>query len=315
MRQKGFAPIIFLLFVVILGGAGYFAYSSQKGKVSLTNNQPIDTLTPAPQAKETVIPTSTSKSKTTPTTKPTPAPIVNNTFVCGSYDPVSRPPQPPKGEAPLFATLYASGGASKDRTLKGFQWDYDGNGTWDTDVIANDSNNYNPKEFSYIYTKNGTYKPKFRPGATSGEVGPTCNYPFDIVVGAKPEFENDTIAVDKLYFEISISRANNKYPLQWYEKSMYSDGGLLIFSPGFNISSKENFTFVSFKESWNLDYGVYDTGANLNAGTSSDFHFFINKNQPNGVYRGTKTVTYTTGDRGTIIGTGPTINYKITLTD
>lgn len=318
MRQKGFIPIIVLFLVIALGAGVYFIYSSQKDKIYLDENQTEDTPTVSPTTNGTIAPSPVTNGKTSlpmPTTKLSPMPIVNNNFTCGTYDSTTRPPQPPRGLPPLYATLYTSGGTSQGHTLKGFQWDYNGDGIWDTGTNVQVSNNYNPKEYSYIYTKNGTYKPKFRPIATSGQVGPTCNYPFDVVVGGKPEFENDTIAVDKLSIEIAISKSNHSYPLKWHEKPVYANGGDLIYSPGFNVSSKENFTYVSFKEPWNSNYGIHETGLNLNAGTSDDFHLFIWKNTPNGVYQVSKTITYTTGDRGTVTKDGPVVNFKITITD
>jgi hypothetical protein len=57
VKQKGFAPIFILLIVVIIGAAGYFAYS--KGYISIN------------------LPKPSGVSITTPTTSPTPDPTAN----------------------------------------------------------------------------------------------------------------------------------------------------------------------------------------------------------------------------------------------
>lgn len=319
MRQKGFAPLVIILVVAILAVIGYFAYSAFKGNPDLTTIFSTQTQVASPTVGSTAIPTPVSKTiKPLPTSKPTviptPTVVVNNKFTCGEYDQVTRPPIPAKGDAPLYEVLYPAGGIANGYSFFGWQLDYNGDGIWDTDKIKVDSNNPKSSRFPYTYDKGGSYTPKFRVVATNGEVGPTCTYPFDITVGSSPSYQNGVIAVDKLNFEVTVSRSKQNFEFPWFEKD-YTNGGGTIYIPGFNVSSKENFTFVGFKNPWDALIGVFSTGANIDAGTSADFPLFINKSKPNGTYEGNQIITYTTGPNGTVINNGPTVKYKITLTD
>lgn len=310
MRQKGFAPILVIFVALLILGS--VVYVGVKKSVNL----PSSTETPIAESTEspTISPKSSPLTTTPkPTIKPTPVVIIDNSFVCGKYDSVSHPPLPSRGSIPLLVSLSPSGGPSGGVSLAGWQWDYDGNGIWDTDKIIIDPNDANSGYFLHTYTTQGTFHPKFRVVGANGAVGPTCSYPFDVVVGKGPEFQNDIIAIDKLSFEYTVSKSKENFSAPWY-MTFANDRNSLIYMPAFNVSSKNKFTYVSFKES--LDQAVWFnyTGYNLRAGTSYDTYFVISKSQQNGTYEGTRTVTYTIGD-GTLTKEGPTIHYKITLTD
>ena len=312
-EEKGFAPIVILIILGIVAALIY-GYVSNRGGLKLSFPAPtaasIETVSPTPIQTPKISPT----PKPAPTIKPTPISIIDNSFSCGKYDSITKPPLPARGGAPLYVVLYPAGGVSGSHTLVGWQWDYDGNGTWDTDKIVVDPNKPDSGKFPHAYSSKGTFTPKFRAVANNGAVGPTCSYPFDVVVGSILGYQNDMIAVDKLNVEATVSRSKQNYEFAWFEKD-FTNGGSNIFAPAFNVSSKEVFTFVGFKEAWNSHAGIYDTGVNLDAGTSANFHLFVNKSEANGTYEGDKTITYTTGPNGTVIKDGPTIHYKITLTD
>lgn len=92
--------------------------------------------------------------------------------ICG----VSTIP-PATGPAPLKVTLHGSGSVSPQGTngVEGYEWDFDGNGTWDSSVQLD--------YIEHIYSDSGTYKPKFRIKGQKGGYSDICNYGYDVVVG------------------------------------------------------------------------------------------------------------------------------------
>lgn len=310
--NKGFAPI-FVLILLVVAGVGAIVYVSFKDS-KLTTNLPSQTPTttqptgsPIPDPKSAK---SSPPTKAVVTAKPTPTPKVNNSY-CGTYDSVSRPPLPARGNAPLYEVIYPVGGIASGHFFYGWQLDYDGDGNWDTGNLQVNPNDPNSGHYIHTYSANGAFNPKFRIVATDGTVGPTCSYPFNVVVGGSPAYQNDVIAVDKLDIEFTVSKSKSNYQFPWYEENL-TNAGDRIYIPGINVSAKENFTSVVFKNSWN---GIYSSGASINPGTSSNINFIINKSSPAGIYEGTNILTYTTGPNGTVTKDGPTIHYKITLTD
>jgi hypothetical protein len=112
----------------------------------------------------------------TPTFTPTPS--VGQGPNCGT------PSIPPAtGPAPLTVTLHG-GGSMGSAGLKGYQWDFENDGVWDTSL-----QDITLDPVTHIYTQPGVYQPKFRVFDVSGESSPVCDYPFDVVVenpGATP---------------------------------------------------------------------------------------------------------------------------------
>lgn len=260
-----------------------------------------DTFAITPTAKPILRPTSVPV-KSTPTIV---TEKINNSFSCGTYSGTSYPPRPAFGANPLLVSFSPSGGTTLGISLAGFQWDYLGNGNWDTSTTNGLA--------SFTYNQNGTFTPKFRVKGSDGSVGPTCTYPYLIIVGTSTEFSNSIIAVDKLNLNITISKSSHNYNFPGIESNL-NDGGSRIFAPGFSVSSKDQFTAIRYKTAYNSLFGVYETGYDLEKGTSGVYHFFIDKNQPNGIYNGEYSITYTTNN-GTVVNDGPTIKFSITLTD
>lgn len=83
------------------------------------------------------------------------------------------PPDSP-GLAPLTVFLHGSGYAAGGDSLIGYQWDFDGNGVWDSDVILEPVN--------HTYTQPGTYLPQFRVKSSQGLWSDVCLYPYEVVV-------------------------------------------------------------------------------------------------------------------------------------
>lgn len=308
LHNKTFLLIISLIFLVAVSISVYYQFINNQQEKNDQHAEVVETDTPRPTKTPESTPSPlTAVVKPTITTKPTPKVTVDNNHYCGKYDYTTRPPQPAQGPNPAFVYLYPSGGVANYSSLDGFQWDYDGDGVWDTKTISGKTN--------YTYTKIGTYNPKFRIVANNSSVSSTCDYPFEIKITNQYAFQNDTIVIDKLNFEYKVSRAKINYYFPWYDDPKLNNNSEKIFMPAFNVSSKQKFTFIGFKETYDSNFGVYETGANLDAGTSKDFHFFINTNLTNGVYEATKNITYTSGDNGTTVNQGPVINYKIILID
>lgn len=84
-------------------------------------------------------------------------------------------PNPTSGTAPLIVnTLYASAQAGGSFTISGYQWDFDGDGTWDEDVSEN--------PVSHTYINPGTYSPVYRVKGSDGSLSETCQYNYKITV-------------------------------------------------------------------------------------------------------------------------------------
>ncbi len=274
---------------------------------------PTPTLTPtnSPPTPTQVVAQLSYKRNPTPTPTPTPKEVVNPNFKCGKYEPMTYPSFPALGSPPLLVTLMPSGGISEGYVLAGFQWDYDGDGKWDSGTIHS--------ETTYTYTKQGVFKPRFRVVSTDGTYGPPCEYPFEVKVVPSVDYENDTIIVDKLYREFTISKSKQNYTFSGPEKYLNNGGpeGDKIFIPFVTISSKNKFTAIRIKTKPDTydGYGHHEGGRDLRAGTAYHQHIYINKNKPVGTYNGELIFTYTTGERGEITKEGPTLRYKIRLTE
>lgn len=236
---------------------------------------------------------------------------INPNSYCGQYgydnNRVSNyPPRPAFGPSPLSVMLSPSGGVGSGISLLGFQWDFEGDGIWDSTAET---------RITHTYKNNGTFTPKFRVKGSDGSFGPTCTYPFNVTVSdSSVEFQNDTIAVSKLNFEFTVSKSKQNYTFDNDQIIFNNLGNNRIALPAFSVSSKNSFTAIRFKDKYNSLFGIYEAGNDLYQGTSALYHFFIDISQPNGVYEGQNQITYTTNN-GTVTNDGPIIRYKITLTD
>jgi hypothetical protein len=184
MKQKGFAPLIILLVIAIIGVVGYFGYKTYKQNASTetaatptsnstnefnTSVSPLsatvasppavitqNTKTPTPTAKPTAKPT------TVPTITPTPTPIINN--IC---EIVIEPDTTTTTSVNLVAGVTSKNGSY----ITGTRWDFDGNGTWDTDInVLNESINH-----SY---SNGAHTVNLQLKMSDGSITPTCSKTF-----------------------------------------------------------------------------------------------------------------------------------------
>ena len=82
---------------------------------------------------------------------------------------------PETGSAPLTVFLHGSGTAGgSDSTIEGYQWDFENDGTWDTEVVLDPINN--------VYKEPGIYEPKYRILGANGLYSEICSYKYQVVV-------------------------------------------------------------------------------------------------------------------------------------
>ena len=282
MRRQGFAPIIVILIVI----SGLIALVLFRKNFQTT---PSDTKsTPTPESALL----SLSPSPCSTSIKPTPTPYGLNDPISSDghcYAPEDNWSMPPKGVSPLYVTLFASG-PGFDYTyaaIVGYQWDFDGNGTWDTNLVSE------PK-IGHIYSQNGTFKPKLRARSSKNTWTPTCDYGFTVVVGETQEYTNSSISVDKINVSVTISKSAQQKVV------------------GFIVSTKDKGIPIRFEG--DINNITESSGADLNAGMSFAFHLFASPSTLNDTYNREVTLKYAT-ENGTVWNNGPLIHYVITVTD
>ncbi len=96
----------------------------------------------------------------TPTAAPTPTPKPKPEC----FNPVIYPSS--TGTAPYDVLLQPGGSAGSSGGMVGYQWDYTGDGSWDTEV--------SPNAINYTYQTAGTYNVKMRVLGSNGEYSNTC---------------------------------------------------------------------------------------------------------------------------------------------
>lgn len=103
---------------------------------------------------------------------PTPTGTINsNPPVCSD----STIP-PASGSAPLSVFLHGGGGAGDGPGFDGYQWDFENDGNWDTNIVLD--------ALTHIYVQVGTYHPKYRVHGINNVWSSVCNYPYDVIVSA-----------------------------------------------------------------------------------------------------------------------------------
>lgn len=85
------------------------------------------------------------------------------------------------GEVPFNYFFHGSGAAGGvDSGIVGYQWDYDGDGKWDSDVMMDG--------ISYTYQTPGIYNPRYRIKGANGTWSQTCSFPAVINVSPKIKY-------------------------------------------------------------------------------------------------------------------------------
>jgi hypothetical protein len=191
MRQDGFTPVILLLIVAAIAIVGStVAYSivlnkhsassstqtenAQESSSLNTEDELLPTNTQIPTSKNTTIPK-------TPTSQPilTPTSIVkHNTCSVNLLADTSS-----QNNVRLTAGATSNNGSY----IKGAQWDFEGNGSWDTDMnISNQNTTHN--------YSNGTYTVRLRTLMSDGSTTEVCTKSVSVPFGF-------TVSLDGVVYE------------------------------------------------------------------------------------------------------------------
>lgn len=174
-RTKGFAPILILIIFAIVGIGGFVAYKQlpnfvKKGntaEIAATGGSPTPSegaptgTTPGVSKGATPAPKPTTKP--TPTSTPTPTPLKKNTCsVSVVYGKLNG-----DTSDPLLVTLVYSYTGYNNSYMTGAQWDFDGNGSWDTDLKQSNGT------IEHTYSS-GTYYPRLQLQGSDGQSTDVC---------------------------------------------------------------------------------------------------------------------------------------------
>lgn len=165
--QRGNIQI--LIIVILAAVVGYFVYTNYSNSQTATPSS-----TPKPTVQPGSSPSPSVKASPFPTVSPTSSPQPTPTPKVATCNPstISHPP----GTAPY--TVYLQGGGSSDAGIVGYQWDFEGNGSWDSDVQLDAK--------KYTYSEQGSYRPKYRILDKNSNWSKICDYSFTIVVNPAP---------------------------------------------------------------------------------------------------------------------------------
>lgn len=186
MNQRGFAPL-YLIGVLLIGLAGILIYSRQ---ASITkppedsNNQSQATpsasatfsSSPTTKANTSLLPAKSSTPKPSPTSSrgPTPTPTATPTQVsaakkntCGVnviYGKLGG-----VSSDPLLVTMIYSFSSYNNTYMTGAQWDFNGDGNWDTDMKQSNGT------MEHTYGSGGNYNVKLRVQGSDGVTTDVCS--------------------------------------------------------------------------------------------------------------------------------------------
>lgn len=160
----------------------------------------------------------------TPTITPTPTPNLNPPL-CGQS---SIPPA--TGPAPLTVLLHGAADAGSGPGFDGYRWDFDGNGTWDTDTLS--------EPVTHVYTTPGSYIPLFQVHGTNNVWSALCTYPYTITVASLTPTPTPTPMPQNLEFLVKLGgvTGNSATGAQINVKFNKSDGTTLPFTSPLTLS-------------------------------------------------------------------------------
>lgn len=169
MRQKGFVLLPLLVVCVVILTLGV-VYIQKPGIIS--QNKYLQNLisptdnnlspTPTPTIKASIVPSApkTNTPKPTRTPAPTAATAPKSTCTINAM--------PDSGNALGIKFIY-SVQSSRGTYMIGAQWDFDGNGSWDTDMSQSNGT------ITKIYPSNGTYTAKLQLKMSDGKITNVCS--------------------------------------------------------------------------------------------------------------------------------------------
>lgn len=201
MKKHGFVEI-FVLVAIVLLATGTVLVSRQSwlkdafksNSLPTTDSKRLFDLTPIiatqsptpsgaslPLPSTSPSPASRSVSKATPTPIPSPKPsstpiVAKKTSTCSVNAPGVSEDDPMKLN--LSAAISTSGG----RYMTGVQWDFDGDGNWDTDFSQGTS------FISHKYSQNGSFNVRAQAKMSDEEITDMCSRTVTVPQGVKVSF-------------------------------------------------------------------------------------------------------------------------------
>lgn len=201
MTRRGFVEILVLVVLVLLA-TGTVVLTKQSLLKDVFKNisspkadserrfdltLPVGTPSPTPSSVSSPLPaispspTPRSVSKVTPTPSPSPKPastpiVVKKVSTCSVNAPGVSEDDPMKLN--LSAAVLTSGG----RYITGTQWDFEGDGSWDTDFSQGTS------FISHKYSQNGSFNTRVQVKMSDGETTDVCSRTVTVPQGVKVSF-------------------------------------------------------------------------------------------------------------------------------
>ena len=160
----------------------------------------------------------------TPTVTPTPTPNLNPPLCDQSSIP------PATGPAPLTELLHGAGSAGNGPGFDGYRWDFDGNGTWDTDILS--------EPVTHVYTSPGSYVPLFQVHGVNNVWSALCTYPYTITVASPTPTPTPTPMPQNLEFLVKLGgvTGNSATGAQIGVKFSKKDGTVVQLSSPLTLS-------------------------------------------------------------------------------
>lgn len=213
MNQKGFIyiSILVIVFLAILAGTVFFTKQYDVLKPTIPTSPPERepaSLTPTEISLTPIISPQTHITLPTalPTSKPTPKLTLPPTPT-----PTSLPTSPPKAscginifsiypDEPLRLNLaYAFFGYGSSGYMVGAQWDFDGDGNWDTDLSQSNGT------ISHLFPQSGSYNVRLQLKISDGTMTNVCTKTINIPVSQTPGIGITVRLTGKVYRDANCS--------------------------------------------------------------------------------------------------------------
>ncbi len=173
--QRGVIPIVILVILgLFVGGAVFVSFRQSQQNTQVSQN----TASPIPQPTESPSPTQPPSATSTPrqvvAKTPTPTPKLSSAtctvnFLAGDNTQSVR-------------LVYGANYVGTNNYVAGVQWDWNGDGKWDTDTALNNGN------INHTFPSNGTYNVKLRLQMSDGLFTSVCSKSVTIPYGFTVSF-------------------------------------------------------------------------------------------------------------------------------
>lgn len=179
--QKGFAPIVIIVLAAVILTAGGFVVKNLTTDSSLPENNPV-TINASPSATVSASPSSTAKATAKKSPSPSPSAsaqtksTAHKTGICEIVTPVSTHPDP------LVVNLAYGLIPANNEYMTEAQWDYDGDGNWDTGMSSSNGS------MSHNYGKAGSFNTKLQLKTSDGKITPVCSKTVIVSSGVNVSF-------------------------------------------------------------------------------------------------------------------------------